>query len=128
MIHVSCWRDLEEYILQGLCWLCSCGVEDYIQKHLGNVVAPAEGKNVNLTLHISKTHVTNGGSIALPRSYLCVDDYLKNVASIHRFVLAAPFNKYLSALQESKQSALKPKIVSFYSKEPMFVHFAVFYG
>ena len=49
-----------------------------------------------------------------------VEEYLKKVASIHQHVLAAPFHKYLSSLSNSMQSSLPPKVVSFYTSEPMY--------
>ena len=38
-------------------------MEDYVQKHLGNVVVPVAGKNVHLTLQITRDDVVRGGSI-----------------------------------------------------------------
>ncbi|KAK8808304.1 hypothetical protein WA171_001525 [Blastocystis sp. BT1] len=99
MIRVSCWKDIED-----------CGVEEYIRSKLGNVVVPTEAKNTHVTLHITKADYEKGGI-----------EYLKQVACIHQYVLAAPFHKYLSALGSGTQASLKPKIVSFYPTEPIYI-------
>lgn len=45
------------------------------------------------------------------------------MASIHEYILAAPFYKYLKALQDGSLSSLYPKILSFYLHEPMYSFF-----
>lgn len=55
-----------------------------------------------------------------------VEEYLKKVASIHQHVLAAPFHKYLSSLSYSTQSSLPPKVVLFYTSEPMYSFSCIF--
>ena len=99
MIRVSCWEDIKD-----------CGVEEYIQSILGNVLVPNEARNAHLTMHITQKDYENGGK-----------EYLKKVASIHQHVLAAPFHKYLSSLSNSMQSSLPPKVISFYTSEPIYI-------
>ena len=99
MVNCSCWKDIED-----------CDVEEYVKLHLGDVVRSSTVRNVNLCLHISKADYQKGGKA-----------YLKKVAYLHDYILSAPFYKYLKALQSGTTSSLYPKIMSFYSHEPIYI-------
>ena len=62
MIRVSCWEDIKEWFVEWVCSWFSCGVEEYIQSILGNVLVPNEARNAHLTMHISQKDYEKGGS------------------------------------------------------------------
>ena len=78
---------------------------------------------IHMSLFISPKLIMKRVEVCSSMVFICIVEYLKQVACIHQYVLAAPFHKYLSALSTGTQASLKPKIVSFYPKEPMFVRF-----
>lgn len=97
----------------------SCDVEGYVKKNLGDVIRPSTKLHVNLYLEVPKSeYEKEGGMFMNPSS--SKDAYLKKVASVHEYILAAPFYKYLKTLQEGNLSSLYPKIMSFYPHEPMY--------
>ena len=65
-----------------------------------------------------KQIIRKEGVCAQSRFYF-LEAYLKKVAYLHDYILSAPFYKYLKALQSGTTSSLYPKIMSFYSHEPM---------
>ncbi|CBK24533.2 uncharacterized protein [Blastocystis hominis] len=99
MVNCSCWDDIKD-----------CDVEAYVKKNLGDVIRPCTKLHVNLYLEVPKAEYEKEG-----------DSYLKKVASVHEYILAAPFYKYLKALQDGSLSSLYPKILSFYLHEPIYI-------
>lgn len=122
----ACWNYGELLLLGWYQRVCfgsgfypSCDVEAYVKKNLGDVIRPCTKLHVNLYLEVPKAEYEKEGGFP-PDIGWPLDSYLKKVASVHEYILAAPFYKYLKALQDGSLSSLYPKILSFYLHEPMY--------